>query len=140
MHLLLLPLPTKRGRGWKNIWLSGIDFKSWGGALLSGGLNTQRNRWELNSQMGLDSWCVTSVATLLLIIHITIYILISLVWQKPCHKNVMALFSHRTIKCCFGRTAYSKCCIIVYLSSCSVLVEEWCRILKDCLFHIVLIL
>ena len=80
-----------------------------------------------------------SEATLLLIIHISMYILISLIQQNPQSKTIMALFSHTTIKCCFGRKAYSKFCIIVYLSSCSALVEE-CMILMDCLFDIALLL
>ena len=58
---------------------------------------------------------VISVATLLFIIHMTMYIL-SLLQQNPCHKTIMVLFSHTTIKCCFGRKTYSKCCIIIYLS------------------------
>ena len=59
---------------------------------------------------------------------------------NPWHKTIMALFSHRTIKCSLGKKAYSKCCIIVYLSGCSVLAEEWCVVLLDCLFDIVPVL
>ena len=73
-----------KGGSWKKNGYGGLDFKS----LLSGGLNSQRDRRELNSQMGLDSpllatmfFCkhVISEATLLLIIHVTMYILIFLI-------------------------------------------------------------
>ena len=60
----------------------------------------------------------------------------SLIQQNPGHKTIIALFTHTAIKCCFGRKAYKKCFIIVYLSSCSVLVEEWRRVLLDSLFDI----
>ena len=71
----------------QKIWLWGLDFKSWGGGgwegedlRSGGGLNSQRGRWELSSQRGLTRFLrdnmffckrVISVATLLLIIHIT---------------------------------------------------------------------
>ena len=74
---------------------------------------------------------VISVATLLLIIHITMYILISLIQQNPWHKTIMALFNHTTIKPCFGRRAYIKCCMIA---------GEWCRVLLDYLFDISLLI
>ena len=76
--------------------------------------------------------CVISVATLLSIIHVTMYILISLIYQNSWHKTITALFCYTTIKCCIGRKAYSKYCIIVFLFSSSVLAEEWCRIWWDC--------
>ena len=71
---------------------------------------------------------------------IIMYVLISLIQQDPWQKTIMALFSHTTIKCCFGWNVYSKCCINAYLCSCSVLVEEWCWILLDFLFDIALLL
>ena len=79
------PLPHgKRGKLEKNMAMGGLDFKS----LLSGGLNSQRDRGELNSQTGLDFpllatmfFCkhVISEAALLLIIHVFKYILIFLI-------------------------------------------------------------
>ena len=123
--------------------VSGARFKK-----LRGGPYCQKGRGELNSQRGQDSqelatmfFCkhIIFVATLLLIIHITMYILSSWIKQNSWHKTMMTLFSHTIIKCCFGRMAYSKYCIVVYLSSCSVLVEKWCRALLDCLFDIFLL-
>ena len=65
----------------------GVRFqKLRGGWLLSRGVKFSEGQGELNSQMGLDSlellfFCksVISVATLLLIIRITTYILLSLI-------------------------------------------------------------
>ena len=58
----------------------------------------------------------------------------------PCGLDFKSWGGSLTIRGALNRNAYSKCCIIAYFSSCSVLVEEWCRVLLDCLFDIVLLL
>ena len=78
------PLPLAKGMGGsveKKRWFWGLDFKSWGGSL------TIRGDWNLRGAEGARFSRaamffykhVISVATLLLIIHITMYILISLI-------------------------------------------------------------
>ena len=67
--------------------------------------------------------CRISVATLLLIIHTTMYILIFLIWHNPWHKTIMTLFSYTTIK----SLGMFNVGLIVSLLSCAVIVEEWYR-------------
>ena len=94
-----------------------------GGGVLSGGAKLLE-AWFSRATIFFCK-CVISVGTLLLIIHVTMYLLMSLIQDNPWHKMIMALFSHTTIKCCFDTKIYSKCCIIVHLFSYSVLVEGW---------------
>ena len=61
-----------------------------------------------------------SVATLLLIIHITMYILYSRILDTKGSWPYLAIKPSN----CLGRETSSKCCIIVSLSSCSVLVQD----------------
>ena len=78
--------PGKRGGLKNNMTLSARFQKLREKPYYQGGLNTQSGREELNSQRGLDypglpsfSANVISMATLLLIIHIAMHILISLI-------------------------------------------------------------
>ena len=88
-------------------------------------LNTYGKPWGARFLRATMFFCkrVTSVATFINYSYHYVYCNIFDI-ADHWHKTITALFSHATIKCCFGRKAYSKYCIIVYLCSCSVLVEE----------------
>ena len=91
-HRIHLPLCKKRGGkregGWglKNIWVWRLDFKLWGEVLPPGSAKFVEGQWGTQFSEGARfSWAtmffckrVISPATLLLIIDVTIYILISL--------------------------------------------------------------
>ena len=125
VYIIKCTLPwQKRGRGMeKSMTLMARFQKLRGeGAYYYRGAEFSEGQGELNYQRGLVSWglatmffCKSAIseATLLLIIHVTyVYSNIFDRAEFLTQKTIMSLFSHKTIKSCFNRKAYSKIALL----------------------------